>query len=151
MDNHAYILYPYEGSTFVLVPCGIDYRIWGLDSAAEEIRFPRKFQDGYISPQITLNNSSDPAVPFFHQFHNVRRIYLPEWMTSFEAENFLFPKLKEIVIPDSVVRIEPKAFYGCRGLKNMAIPSSVRRLGSSAFHSCSSLREISLPNRSWVM
>ena len=99
MDNHAYILYPYEGSTFVLVPCGIDYRIWGLDSAAEEIRFPRKFQDGYISPQITLNNSSDPAVPFFHQFHNVRRIYLPEWMTSFEAENFLFPKLKEIVIP----------------------------------------------------
>ena len=54
--------------------------------------------------------------------------------------------LKEINIPDSVVKIEDYAFADCAGLQKVNIPSSVTSIGTGVFEGCLSLQTISLPN-----
>lgn len=49
-------------------------------------------------------------------------------------------------IPDTVVRIEECAFYGCTGLTSVNIPSSVKSIGESAFERCEGLTSITIPN-----
>lgn len=50
----------------------------------------------------------------------------------------------EVIIPDTVTRIEACAFDSCENLKSVEIPSSVRKIGSSAF-SCSGLTKVVIP------
>ena len=53
---------------------------------------------------------------------------------------------KEYIIPDSVVRIEDRAFAGCSDLTNITIPQSVTSIGDNAFDSCYDLISITLPD-----
>lgn len=54
--------------------------------------------------------------------------------------------LKEIQIPDSVIKIGDFAFSGCYHLKTVDIPESVTEIGDSAFSFCESLEEINIPD-----
>ena len=53
--------------------------------------------------------------------------------------------LKNVVIPDTVVRIGVHAFSSCLSLETINIPDSVTAIGNSAFHTCSQLSQIELP------
>lgn len=55
-------------------------------------------------------------------------------------------KIKRVVIPEGVTRIEDEAFSGCDCLEEVSFPSSLRLLGKAAFKGCKSLRELSLPD-----
>ncbi len=77
-------------------------------------------------------------------------------------------KLTRVIIPNSVVSIEPDAFCGCQSLREVVIPYGVESIGSSAFErncltslvipdsvtsignyafsSCYNLKEVVLPN-----
>ena len=55
-------------------------------------------------------------------------------------------KIKRVVIPEGVTRIEDEAFGGCNCLEEISLPSSLRQLGKAAFKGCKSLRELSLPD-----
>ncbi len=54
--------------------------------------------------------------------------------------------LKEINIPDSVVKIEDYAFADCSGLQKVNIPNSVTSIGTGVFEGCLSLQTLNLPN-----
>ena len=58
-------------------------------------------------------------------------------------EDNYFPM--EIVLPDSLTAIGPKAFSGCRSLERINIPERVESIGDSAFRGCSHLNPITLP------
>ena len=49
-------------------------------------------------------------------------------------------------IPDSVIRIEAGAFYGCAGLTGISIPNGVTDIGNSAFYKCIGLTAINIPD-----
>lgn len=49
-------------------------------------------------------------------------------------------------IPKNVVKIENRAFEGCKTLENIVIPEGVSEIGESAFEGCSHLQKISIPN-----
>ena len=51
---------------------------------------------------------------------------------------------KQIVIPDSVEKIQNNAFQYSTALTSIVIPNGVTEIGSSAFYGCSSLSSISL-------
>ena len=48
----------------------------------------------------------------------------------------------DLVIPDSVTRINADAFYGCTGLTSVVIPDSVTSIGSYAFYNCTGLTAV---------
>lgn len=51
---------------------------------------------------------------------------------------------KEIVIPDGVRAVGPRAFKECLQLQRVVFPDSLEELGDEAFRGCASLREIHL-------
>ncbi|MCR4639484.1 leucine-rich repeat domain-containing protein [Ruminococcus sp.] len=50
--------------------------------------------------------------------------------------------LKEVTIPDTVKKIDEKAFNNCEKIKNVNLPASVQDIGDDAFNNCSSLESI---------
>ena len=58
---------------------------------------------------------------------------------------FLQKDLKEIRIPDSLRRIQGRAFVDC-GLREVTIPASVRSIDSKAFSNCESLETVTILN-----
>ena len=56
-----------------------------------------------------------------------------------------------IVIPNSVVCIQAKAFMDCTGIKSVVIPNSVTSIEEYAFNYCMFMESISLPNSITVL
>lgn len=54
---------------------------------------------------------------------------------------------KKISLPESVVSIEERAFYGLTNLIEINIPASVECIGEEAFANCERLRNIKLPSK----
>lgn len=54
-------------------------------------------------------------------------------------------KVKNVIIPEGVTKIEGGAFAFCLALKSITIPSSVNEIGSNTFSDCIELESIVLP------
>ncbi len=54
--------------------------------------------------------------------------------------------LTNIILPESITRIERFAFQGCSSLTDITIPNSVESIGEAAFGYCTSLRTVTLPS-----
>lgn len=52
----------------------------------------------------------------------------------------------EFIIPNSVTKIEERAFYGRTGLTSIKIPDSITEIGFQAFSGCVGLTSIDIPN-----
>ena len=63
------------------------------------------------------------------------------------AENAFtgFYGLREIFLPDTLVKIGEGAFYSCNSLVSTVIPDSVQEIGGGAFAGCSLLETLDLP------
>lgn len=55
-------------------------------------------------------------------------------------------EIKDLVIPESVPRINDCAFQGWKGLTSLTIPNSVTHIGSFAFSDCQNLTSVIIPN-----
>lgn len=55
-------------------------------------------------------------------------------------------KIRNYVIPDSVVEIGYDAFWLCKSLRHVTLPIGLRRIGEGAFGDCISLQELQLPD-----
>lgn len=53
-------------------------------------------------------------------------------------------RVEEIVVPDSVTRVEDYAFYACTGVKTVIIGENVEYIGYKAFDGCSSLETLDI-------
>lgn len=72
-------------------------------------------------------------------------IAIPNSVTVISAI-FECPLLGELVIPNTVVRINPQAFYGNASLEHVKWPTGLKSLPTSVFYMCGKLREIELPS-----
>ncbi len=107
---------------------------------------------------------------------DMERIVVPEGVTALGAMAFFpdakkrpEPKLRELVLPESLTRIgwsalagnglleevrvpskvtviEGSAFFGCVALKRVELPDGLLEIGSSAFESCTALVDIKVPS-----
>ena len=55
------------------------------------------------------------------------------------------PALKNVPIPDTVTKIDEKAFYNCTALETINIPDAVTEIGRYAFEDCDALVTLQLP------
>ena len=53
--------------------------------------------------------------------------------------------VRELIVPDTVTKVNKYAFYNCRSLTSLTIPDSVISIGDSAFAACSVLTEVIIP------
>ena len=63
-----------------------------------------------------------------------------------ELMSFPAGKVGDFIIPDSVISIDGRAFYGCTGLTGITIPDSVTSISDSALDGCSGLTSITIPD-----
>lgn len=56
------------------------------------------------------------------------------------------PAVRNIVLPETLVKIGDGAFLGCESLESIEIPASVESLGDFAFSYCLALTEVTLPS-----
>lgn len=80
----------------------------------------------------------------FDTVEKLARIKLPDGVVSIGRLAFAKSGLRYIDIPDSVVDLDDKAFYGCRSLVGCTLGSSLRRIGAGAF-ALSALERIRIP------
>jgi len=77
---------------------------------------------------------------------NGGHVEIPNTVTRIDEKAFYgCETLTEVVIPDSVTDIGWYAFFGCTGLTDVVIPDSVERIGYQAFYACSSLKNVVIP------
>ena len=64
---------------------------------------------------------------------------------AFWGSEQVYPRFKEIKIPDSVETIGNGAFYDCRDLERIALPSALQTLSPVTFYDCTALSEVTFP------
>ena len=52
----------------------------------------------------------------------------------------------DVVIPDGVTSVGPRAFYGCGSLTSVTIPDSVTSIGEETFYNCANLKSAKIGN-----
>ena len=73
----------------------------------------------------------------------IKRIILPEGLTSIGNGAFEFFMGNEIELPEHLERIGNSAF-ACSYLKSLDIPNSVLEIGEAAFNGCAQLKQVNL-------
>lgn len=82
----------------------------------------------------------------------IETLNIPEGITYIgnpDVIEYLFQdcnKLKTILLPSTLKRIELYAFNDCRALETIYIPEGVEYIGARAFEDCHALKEIHIPD-----
>ena len=96
-------------------------------------------ENPFVACQNLVSMTVDPANPAFDSRNNCNAIIET-------STNALVAGCQTTIIPNSVVKINTKAFWYCLGLTSIIIPNSVRIIGGQAFYHCSNLVSITLPS-----
>jgi len=54
---------------------------------------------------------------------------------------------KNIILPNSINKINPETFKSCTNLENIVLPNSISEIGDKAFFGCENLTTVKIPNR----
>lgn len=78
---------------------------------------------------------------------NPRKSYtVPDGVTIIGSGAFWFSEnLTELILPETLEKIEPDGIRGCSGLTQIKLPSSLKTLEANAFMACSKLKSIEIP------
>lgn len=64
---------------------------------------------------------------------------------AFWGSEHVYPRFKEIKIPDSVETIGNGAFRHCQNLERITLPSALQTLSTVTFYNCTALSEVTFP------
>lgn len=85
--------------------------------------------------------------------YKTEKIEIPGYVTHnsitykvVEIAPTVHPYAEEIIIPNTVVKIDDSAFSGCETLKKVVIPNSVKYIGNKAFEGCCALKDVTMSN-----
>ncbi len=87
-----------------------------------------EYTKGYHSKKDTLT-----AYSFTGTGTHIRKAILPNTVTCIEQNVFNTPYLQEVVLPEGLLTIGEKTFYGCAALRSINLPESLTSIGESAF------------------
>ncbi len=74
-------------------------------------------------------------------------IVLPDGLRSILVDNFFnYKNLKKVKLPNTILRIDERAFCGCSSLEKINIPEGTTIIGVSSFSGCISLENVDLPD-----
>ena len=56
-------------------------------------------------------------------------------------------KIKRVIMPDSIIGIEPRAFADCPNLEETNLSSNLQILAMNAFRNCTQLKSVTIPDK----
>lgn len=131
-----------------------------------EIEYYKKDDVLYIQGKGDMPDFDFMTPSPFTRFKSIKRVVIKNGVTSIGNLAFFCSHYEEIEVPESVLKIGEKAFYGCSNLKKVTfigdglesieafafvgcvelleckLPESVKYIKSAAFHGCYKLSEI---------
>lgn len=126
----------------------IDYTVTAIgDSAFESFPTPTNVSSVFIPATVrSIGNSAFSycnalTTVTFAEGSQLKSIGL----AAFYGTEQLYPKFKEIKIPDSVDTIGSGAFFYCQNLERITLPSALQTLSSVTFYGCAALSEVTFP------
>ena len=93
----------------------------------------------------------------FSGLYNLERVYITDleaWCAMDLTKNYCSPldegadlylngeKVVDLVIPETITRLNDKVFWGCESLRSVTVPAHVTEIGHNAFTHCTNLEEI---------
>lgn len=72
----------------------------------------------------------------------LKKIVIPDSVEELGSRCFRGTLLEEIVLPSNLKELPDECFYNCRNLKSIVIPPSVESVGQGCFSWCYSLKEV---------
>ena len=111
-------------------------------------KYAYKKHEDFIEIEGYRGEDTRVVIPEYIKDKPVRWVSFSNCLKSYNVTNKVRSKLekvREVVIPDGVTKIDECAFYGCKGLTDITIPDSVTSIGKKAFWGCSSLTSINIP------
>ncbi|MBQ6578184.1 MAG: leucine-rich repeat domain-containing protein [Bacteroidales bacterium] len=165
-----YAFYGCSSLSSVNIPDGVtdigNYAFYGCSSLSS-INIPdgvtRIGNDAFRNcSSLTSINIPDGVVRIGNDAFNgckIKRVYITNleawckinWVSSdaIDTPHQLYlngVELTDVVIPDTITKINTSAFHYCSGLTSITIPDGVTSIGFGAFRGCSSLSSIYIPD-----
>ena len=134
-----------DGSGAVCSTCGVVYTVERLRrklaSASTPVVYPNTLAqkpEEVCDPNFEIRDNC-----LVYYFGMKTDVVIPDGVEAigpkaFAEKNFI----ETVVIPDSVTRIHESAFEACGGLHTVHMGSGVRRIGKKAFYSCYHLQNV---------
>lgn len=122
---------------------------------------PQSFNEtNFTSPQITVikynAENGEARITDAHTTLPAATIVIPPqimnntvkeiFRNAFYANSAYDKDNTSVQLPDTLVKIDDKAFEGCIWLKEIAIPDGVEYIGMQAFEGCTTMKEIVIPD-----
>ena len=126
----------------------IDYTVTAIgDSAFESFPTPTNVSSVFIP--ATVRSIGDSAFSYCNALTTVTFAENSQLksigLAAFYGTEQLYPKFKEIKIPDSVDTIGSGAFFYCQNLERITLPSALQTLSNVTFYGCTALSEVTFP------
>lgn len=111
----------------------------------KKITFPLEI-GGYTVTELSLYPETMEVPLTRTDLEDVKEIILPDTLERIDRYCFANSEaLKTIVIPEGVEEIPEYAFCRCKNLESVSLPSTLRRIGENAFGFCEKLASVEFP------
>ncbi|MBQ5560064.1 MAG: leucine-rich repeat protein [Lachnospiraceae bacterium] len=142
------ILYDYNGKGELYLSDKVSaVSIHALDSA-RVTSFRVSSSNPYLkSVDGVLYTKSGNRLVRYPNAARTERFVVPEGVTSLCYGAFRDSDVKNVVLPESLIRIGTEAFCGCDRLESINIPSKIDKISGRSFQFCKKLKQITLPKK----
>jgi len=87
-------------------------------------------------------------LPIFTECHNLKEVIIPESVIKIGEHAFKSNVgLEKVVLPSGLLELSFAAFTGCKNLKEINLPEGLKVIGEDCFYNCKSLKQIQLPSQ----
>ena len=112
---------------------------WGTDSF-EGFHYDLRNEYFYVDYAGVLYNHDQTKLIKYPAGSDVTNYKIPATVTQIGTDAFRNSDISNVELPDGLVSVGDRAFYGCKKLQQIILPNTVTTLGVSCFSQCSELK-----------
>ena len=148
-DDGTITITSYKGTdTTVIIPNSINgKKVKKLSGTT-----PSGYHIGYFSIWNAEIRNGKEYFAYYKGQDTITKVIISPGIEEIESGNFYdgvfeySTALEEIIIPDTVVKMGPGTFWGCKELKKVNIPKKVDTISKGTFVYCTNLESITIPS-----
>jgi hypothetical protein len=96
--------------------------------------------------QDFVNRDDEHALMCIQNTDNTYTVIYKKEKTELSSDS-IYQSCKNIILPNSITKINPETFKDCSNLENITLPNSISEIGNGAFYGCLNLTIIKVPSR----